>query len=658
MIDDVDADLMLKEALNDLLFTDMDVMNSKGVLYPLVSMMKKERELNGPYTADEAYDFQIVFNRLLQNSKARIIELLNFRHQSINKKTVNTNLMNFLVEQAGKWAGLYCKALRKENGLDFEDLICHVHRAMRSEEIRDRWQKRFSYIIVDEMQDTSEMEYDIIRCLFQGNHSMICDDYFQTIYEWRGSNPKRILKKYIEEFNPIHVCFTRNYRSARRLCSASFEYLRKAFPDEISQYYRSPALSIESGEDGDKIFHILTADVEHEAGIITEYLCKTEPEDPSRICVLSRNNYNIADLYKALMKIKQTSPHRYRFFTIDEEKKFSCKAVIKDILAFPRVLLSERTDDISFSRICRKLVKGVGEQTIRKIQQSGTIGLSLTSFIQADTCGMGDPYSSLIQCARNSDIVIYDTETTGLDLGKDQIIQIAAIRMDADGNIVDRLNKLVIPTVPISKGALATHHISMEDIRVHGIEARDALEQFRQFTDGKVLVGHNSIRFDLPLIQRQLTDCGLPELNIRGHYDTMMIAKQFMPASKNYKLATLIEPFGIVNKKAHDAMSDIETTGELLYCLIQKYILPTREERRNRIAKYRDKFIPVIQFLDQLENGFMKKSDFSGLIEKTISFYQYGNCEKESDREALNELKEYIGIAQQTKNRTNSTYRA
>lgn len=312
------------------------------------------------------------------------------------------------------------------------------------------------------------------------------------------------------------------------------------------------------------------------------------------------------------------------------------------MLAFPRVILSERTDDISFARICKKLVKGVGDQTIKAIQQSGTSGLSLTSFVQEDTYSEGDPYASLIQAAQNNTIVIYDTETTGLDLGESQIVQIAAIKMEPNGNIIDKMDTYVIPTVPISKGALATHGITMDTIHAKGIEAKEALQRFSRFADGAILVGHNSIRFDLPLIQHQLRDLELPELNIRGHYDTMMIAKQFIPKSKNYKLDTLIKPFGIVNEDAHNAYWDIKTTGLLLYRMIQYYILPTQEERKKTILKYRDKFEPIMRLLNELEYDYLRAGNFTGLIEQIIPLYHYENCERESDQEALKELKEYV----------------
>lgn len=642
VFDEVDADSSCKEALQLCGFINEDVMDSVGVLYSIISLLKSEREMNGPYTGIEENDYQNAYHQIYERDNKILWEKMRFYHKSKRGSDYNKSLYTFLNQNAGRWTKCYCDLLRKDNALDYEDLICHVHRALKNPALRKEWQSRFKYIIVDEMQDTSVMEYDIIRALFEGNHSMMCGDFFQTIYEWRGTNPGKILNAFIEEFDPIRVVFTHNYRSTKCLCSASFDYLKSAFPDQIENYI-PPAISIESEEEGEKILHIITGTTKQEAFLITEYLKNKKPEDPSRICVLSRNNPQIASLYSALMQEKKKNPNDLRFFTVDEEKRFSRKAVIKDVLAYPRVLLSERTDETSLTRICKKTARGIGDKTIESIKICGPVGLSLSSFIRKETFMDGDPYSNLIKAVNESRIVIYDTETTGNDPGKDQIIQIAAIRMDSNGNIIDSIDHLVKHTVPMSKAALATHHITEKEIDEKGIDPDEALQDFLRFTDGMVIVGHNSVRFDYPLIQRQLRESGLPMLNNQSHYDTLLIAKQFLPDSKNYKLSTLCERYGITNSAAHNAYGDIGATGNVLFCLLNNHVLPTVAERRIMIEKYRKRFEPVRQQFDQLESDYLTNCDFPGLIQQIIQIYGYENCEKESDRAALDELKEYIG---------------
>ena len=68
------------------------------------------------------------------------------------------------------------------------------------------WNK---YINIDEVQDTSTLEYFIIEKIFKGNNILLCGDMFQTIYGWRGSEPNKILEFYKKEYNPIEIVFSK-----------------------------------------------------------------------------------------------------------------------------------------------------------------------------------------------------------------------------------------------------------------------------------------------------------------------------------------------------------------------------------------------------------------------------------------------------------------
>ena len=101
----------------------------------------------------------------------------------------------------------YEQSLAGVHGVDFTDLITLVHRLFQDETVRERWRSRYRYINVDEMQDTSDLEGTVMKYLWQGNHVLLCGDYFQTIYEWRGSNPERLLDEYKAEFSPDVIVF-------------------------------------------------------------------------------------------------------------------------------------------------------------------------------------------------------------------------------------------------------------------------------------------------------------------------------------------------------------------------------------------------------------------------------------------------------------------
>ena len=93
-----------------------------------------------------------------------------------------------------------------------------------------RWRERYKYIAVDEVQDTSEIEYTLLERLFPGR-VVLCGDWYQTIYEWRGSSPDYILKRFRAVYRPREITFTTNYRATPLLLQASEAYLQIFFKD-------------------------------------------------------------------------------------------------------------------------------------------------------------------------------------------------------------------------------------------------------------------------------------------------------------------------------------------------------------------------------------------------------------------------------------------
>jgi DNA helicase-2/ATP-dependent DNA helicase PcrA len=141
------------------------------------------------------------------------------------------------------------------NRVDFDDLVIFAARALKNEETRRRWENRFSYIIVDEMQDTSLLEYEVLKRIFGGNNLMMCGDFFQSIYEWRGSKPQYVLQDFIERYRAKVYMFSENYRSTKLLTRATFGYLRNTYPDLMGKYCPQD-VRIHSEQDGEKILCI------------------------------------------------------------------------------------------------------------------------------------------------------------------------------------------------------------------------------------------------------------------------------------------------------------------------------------------------------------------------------------------------------------------
>ena len=619
--DEVEAASLLKRTWKDCgLREDAAILNSDTALTNFTSIIKHERELLQQYGEDEADDFGKVYRRIRDQKPDVFAKMHTFYDYARKTERQDPVFAEFMNQKAGQALHSYNRALRQSDLLDFDDLICLTHKLFRDPEALERWQTRYRYIIVDEMQDTSELEYDTLRKLFRTARVMMCGDFFQTIYQWRGSNPEKVLNEYIEEFRAARFMFAQNYRSTRTLTAASFGYLQNTYPD-LMGVYCPPDVIPKSDAAGEPILNVRLKTPEDEALWIYNYLERHRPEDVTKVCIMARSNPYIAKRYDALTGIStaRADGNELRFFSIDKDAKFFRREVIRDILSFLRILVNP-TDAVGFERIVDKYVAGVGKKRIQLVREKGELGLSLASFADDGLYRDDDPYAALIRAFDAGNVVIYDTETTGLDLSRDQIIQISAIRLNADGGIAETLDQMVIPTIPISEGAKATHHQTMEDIIARGgIGIREALKKFLAFCDGAVLVGHNSLRFDAPLLSRQLRENGLPKPNILAEYDTLPMAQQLLPKSKNYKLDTLCGTFGIVNEAAYDALGDITATGKVLTCLLKRYIIPHSEERRQFLAEWRPKFEKIHAFLCELRSGFLDRNDIPGMVEHIIS---------------------------------------
>lgn len=631
------------------------VLDHPGVINALIGTMKQQRELLQLYTDNEADDYQRIYDYIRESMPDLARRVLVFYDYASKREGEDQSLAKILKKDAGRFLHLYCEELRRSNMLDFDDLICLTHKLLQETEPREYWQKKYRYIIIDEMQDTSELEYDMLKQLFPGNRIMMCGDFFQTIYQWRGSNPEKVLGDYVREFDAERFMFSRNYRSTRLLTRASFGYLRNTFPELMGKYCPSEVIT-ESSSAGEPILNIRAEDPGSCATWIYNYLEENRPDDPTRVCIMCRTNPKIDKLYKQLMKISQARAdgNELRFFTVESGTKFFRRSVIRDILAFYRILVN-RTDSEAFRRLAERYVKDVGKQTLKKIQEQGELGISLASFADPELYRYGDPYHTLIEAYQQGNVVVYDTESTGLDLEKDQAFQVSAIRLGPNGEIVDTLDQMMIPTVEICAAAQATHHQTLETIKARGgISIREGLQNFLRFCEGSVLVGHNNLCFDSPLLRRQLMENDLPLPKIVAEYDTLILAHQLLPKSVNHKLGTLCDLFGIVNEAAHDALGDITATGKVLSRFLSDMIIPQTMARMRVLSEYQPKFEKLFGFLQKLRTVYLKDHDISGMTHEIAQICLTRSENKEESSQMV--LEDFLYTVDHTEIKDGVTY--
>jgi DNA polymerase III epsilon subunit family exonuclease len=150
-----------------------------------------------------------------------------------------------------------------------------------------------------------------------------------------------------------------------------------------------------------------------------------------------------------------------------------------------------------------------------------------------------------------ADYVVFDTETTGKDVERDEIIELAGVKVRG-GRVVDTLRALVRSRRPISAGAAAVHGYTQADLRDQP-ELAEVWPRFRAFAGDDVLVVHNGYRFDIPLLRRLTADCG--GVDGMAFLDTLPLARSLFPVG-GLRLEDLAGRFGIERGRGHHALDD------------------------------------------------------------------------------------------------------
>ncbi len=620
---------------------EFDIFRKRSALRNLISELKHCREEGKYFSEDEQADYRSAYD-YLKKEKPSVYENLCCYSAHYVGYCPDRPFGEAMDEFIDNLAVEYDRRLRLSNLLDFDDLIMQAKRTIENNESLAYWTNRFPYIVLDEMQDTSRLEYSLLKRIFGKNNVMLCGDFFQTIYGWRGSCPKEILEEYEREFSAKIYMLSVNYRATKTLASASFGYLKNTYPQLVGKYCPED-LNIQSDNAGEKIFCYAFDNREQEAAQIYRYILRLKEEERTRLCILARSNKYIAELFEYFEHFSaQRKGECLRFFTVEENFQFFKKPLVKDVLAAVKLLLNPN-DRVSVERLTGKYVRKVGTKTMEYLRSQGDVGVSICSFLEKQTYLFGDSYHRLLEGYVDENIVVYDTETTGLDLQKDEPVQIAAIKIGKGGRVIDTLNVFMKPTVELAKESIETHGFTLDYILAQGaVSLQEGLEKFSAFVKDSVLVGHNNLGYDKPLIDRLLKEYRLPKIRSLAEYDTLTIARQFYPLLDNYKLETLCAHFSIVNERAHDAFGDIVATGKCLCRMIEEKVLPTALERRTILAKYAPKFEKFFTFVEELRSRLDKNEPLAEHIaERLMLTKQYP---RKVDENTLRDLLEGMDV--------------
>ena len=228
-----------------------------------------------------------------------------------------------------------------------------------------------------------------------------------------------------------------------------------------------------------------------------------------------------------------------------------------------------------------------------------------------------EPYGLLKQHYEKGRIIIFDVESTGLDVTKDEVIQIAAIELK-EGIVVQSFERFIKPSNLVGDSALV-HGFSDEFLETHGQSASDVFQEFLQFIDGALLIGHN-VQYDLKIVRSHMNRVGLSCDTIVGYCDTLDIVRRLYPNLKNHKLDTVSDFIGVEHEPTHNAMDDILATKDVLVKSMER-LMQCHEQRKKVMSYYQASLIPIVNQLEQI-NAWINQELPSQFLLKLIDEFK------------------------------------
>jgi DNA helicase-2/ATP-dependent DNA helicase PcrA len=264
----------------------------------------------------------------------------------------------------------YRKELRKANAFDFDDLLLEAVRLMKSvAAVRDYYNRRFQYLLIDEYQDTNRPQYELMRMLAGDRHNVCAvGDEDQSIYSWRGADIRNILE-FEQDFPEAKIIrLEQNYRSTQNI-------LQGASAVVANNIRRKGKNLWTARQGGAKIGYYEAPDGENEALFAADHIAKylraaAEHGETPRAAVLYRTNSQ-SRLFEEAMR-------RYGLkYKVVGGFSFYERSEIKDMISYLKVIHNP-DDSISLLRVINTPTRGIGKGTIDTLEQLALeTGLSL-----------------------------------------------------------------------------------------------------------------------------------------------------------------------------------------------------------------------------------------------------------------------------------------
>lgn len=328
-----------------------DVYHKNFVIYDTADSLSVIKEGLKALNLDEKQYVPRSILNTLSNAKNRLEGPYTF------EKTAET----FFQKKVAEIYHFYQRTLQKNNALDFDDLLMvSVQLLESSEEIREKYQQRFHYILVDEYQDTNGAQYALTRIL-AARYKNLCvvGDADQSIYGWRGADIRNIQDFERDYPDAATIKLEQNYRSTKNILAAANAVI-------AHNLHRKKKVLWTENPSGDKLITYQASNERDEAYFIARSILQEQAkgEPLGNIAILYRTNAQSRILEEGLMQ------HEIPY-TMVGGLKFYDRKEVKDAVAYLQVLFNPY-DTVSLLRIVNVPKRGIGQASMDKIMEYAT----------------------------------------------------------------------------------------------------------------------------------------------------------------------------------------------------------------------------------------------------------------------------------------------
>lgn len=261
----------------------------------------------------------------------------------------------------------YNKKLKANNSLDFDDLLLKpIELFNENPTILEQYQERFHYILIDEYQDTNEVQYILTKMLSKKRKNLcVVGDESQSIYAFRGSNYRNILNFEKDYPNCKIILLEQNYRSTKTILNAANDVIKNNKQRKDKKLWTN-------NHEGEKVIYKKCIDEKEEAASVASEIGNLiiKGEKLEDIAVLYRTNAQSRTIEEAMLK--DNIPYK-----VVGSFYFYNRKEVKDLIAYLRLIYNSN-DDVSLIRIINSPKRGIGQKSIDNlVSEASSLGISM-----------------------------------------------------------------------------------------------------------------------------------------------------------------------------------------------------------------------------------------------------------------------------------------